>query len=156
MEQPSPHQSHPFLPRWRPLQAAARTVTLETRTVFVTIMYLPPWTIPRPRPPCWTRRLPQARISTERYSPGLARNLQPGHAGHPGSFWNWGRLRLSSQAPPPKTSCPEDHLGTLGTSLPSLPSPGALRPQRPPSLEESGPRASLQAPRREAQSSGAR
>lgn len=64
MEQPRPHQSHSFLPQWRPLQAAARTVTLETRTVFVTIMYLPSGQSP-PSTPCRTRRLPQARTSTE-------------------------------------------------------------------------------------------
>lgn len=65
MEQPSPHQSHSILPRWHPLQAAAETVTLETRTVFVTTTCPPPRTIPRPRPPSQTRKLLQARTSME-------------------------------------------------------------------------------------------
>ena len=65
VEWPSLDQSSSSLPRRRPLQAGGRTVALKTRTVFVTMMYPPPWTIPYPRPPCRTRRLPQARPSTE-------------------------------------------------------------------------------------------
>lgn len=51
----------PLCSTQRHLQAGTRTVILETRTVFVTITYPPLWTIPQPRPPCRTRRLPQAR-----------------------------------------------------------------------------------------------
>lgn len=65
MERPRPHQSPCSLPQQRSLQAGARTVTLETRTVFVTITCPLPRTIPHPRPTCRTRRLPQARPSTE-------------------------------------------------------------------------------------------
>lgn len=121
-----------------PLQAAARTVTLETRTVFVTIMYLPSGQSP-PSTPCRTRRLPQARTSTES---GTARNLQPRRLGHPSSFWNlFGEAEAIRPGPLPRTSCPGDQLGTLSTSLPSLsslPSPGSPSgPREPQSLERS-------------------
>lgn len=162
MEQPSPHQSHPFLPRWCPLQAAARTVTLETRTVFVTIMYLPPWTIPHPRPPCWTRRLPQARISTESGT-ALAWPPEPSAWTRriPQQFLEFGEAEAIRPGPSPQNKLPRGpswHPGHIPT-LPFLPSFSRmpLRPQRPLSLERvRRPRVSLQAPRREAQSSGAR
>lgn len=65
VERPSLDQSPSSRPRRRPLQAGGGTVALKRRTVFVTMMYPPPWTIPHPRPPCRTRRLPQARSSME-------------------------------------------------------------------------------------------
>lgn len=53
---------------------------------------------PPPQTPCRTRRLPQARPSTES-SAALAGplNLQPGHPGQPGSFRRLGRLRDSAR-----------------------------------------------------------
>lgn len=85
MEQPSPHQSPSGLPRRRPIQAGARTVTLETRTVFVTI------TSPTAADnPCPSTPLPDQEASLsatfhrERYRPTWPRDLQPGR---PGSFW---------------------------------------------------------------------
>lgn len=141
MEQPRPHQSHSFLPQWRPLQAAARTVTLETRTVFVTIMYLLPSGQSPPSTPCRTRRLPQARTSTESGT-ALTRpqSLQPRRLpGTPGSFWNSrGGLRLSCQPLSPQPAA-GDHLGTLSTSPPSLsplPSPGSPSGPREPLPQE--------------------
>lgn len=127
MEQPRPHQSHSFLPQWRPLQAAARTVTLETRTVFVTIMYLPSGQSPPPTP-CRTRRLPQARTSTESGTALTWPGTCSPNARTPSSFWNsCGEAEAVRPARSPERAA-GDHLGTLSTSLPSLsslPSPGS-------------------------------
>lgn len=105
MEQPRLHQSHSFLPQRRPLQAAARTVTLETRAVFVTIMYLPSGQSP-PSTPCRTRRLPQARTSTES-GPARSPDVCPGHPAASG-------VRVGGRGSP---TSPSPHNQLLGTIL---------------------------------------
>lgn len=90
LEQPSWHQSPSVLPQRHLLQAGARTVTLEARTVFVTITYPPLWTIPHPDPLPDQEASSSTTFSRKRYSPGLAPDLQPGHPGPPGSIWSLG------------------------------------------------------------------
>lgn len=103
-------------------------------------MYPPLRTIPQPQPPCRTRRLPQARPSTESgTAPPGPWDLHPGHPGRPSSSWSWfgeAEAIRSRQALLPRRSSPEDRLGPLHMSPLFPPSLESLSDPREPSSQE--------------------
>lgn len=99
VEQPSPQQSPSGLPQQRPRQAGARTVTSETRTVFVTVTYPLRQTVPHLDP------LPdrEASSSTTFHSDGtvLAWTLGPSAwtPGTPRQFLEFGEAEAIQPGP---------------------------------------------------------
>lgn len=128
------------------------------RTVFVTVTYPPPWTIPHPDPPLDQEASSSTTFHRKWHSPGLA----------PGTFSLdtqdtpavsgacVGRLRQSSQALLPRTILAPGRV----SGLPFFPSFSLvpLRPQRAivPGKRQRRSSFSFQAPRWAVQSSGAR
>lgn len=108
---------------------------MEMRTVFVTVTYPPPWTIPHPDPPPDQEASSSTTFHRKWHSPGLA----------PGTFSLdtqdtlavsgacVGRLRQSSQVLLPRTILAPGHV----SALPSPPSPWSPLDPREPSSQES-------------------
>lgn len=128
---------------------------MEMRTVFVTVTYPPPWTIPHPDPPLDQEASSSTTFHRKWHSPGLA----------PGTFSLdtpavsgacVGRLRQSSQALLPRSILAPGRV----SGLPFFPSFSLvpLRPQRAivPGKRQRRSSFSFQAPRWAVQSSGAR